>query len=34
MDGANVEMAEAVGEKNMFIFGMREPEVRKLKAQG
>jgi len=34
MDGANVEMAEEIGEENMFIFGMRVNEVNLLKQQG
>lgn len=34
MDGANVEMYEEVGADNIFIFGLREDEVGRLKAQG
>jgi glucan phosphorylase len=34
MDGANIEMAEAVGEQNMFIFGMHEPDVARLRQEG
>lgn len=33
-DGANIEIGEAVGDENIFIFGMRTPEVVRLKAQG
>ncbi len=34
LDGANVEICDAVGEENMFLFGMRTSEVEALKAQG
>merc|ERR1712113_1028552 len=34
MDGANVEMAEEMGEENMFIFGMSVDEVESLKVAG
>ena len=30
MDGANVEMAEEMGGKNIFIFGMKVTEVEEL----
>lgn len=33
-DGANVEINEAVGDDNVFIFGMSTPEVNQLKAEG
>ncbi|MDR0304895.1 MAG: glycogen/starch/alpha-glucan phosphorylase [Chitinispirillales bacterium] len=34
MDGANVEMAEEIGEKNMFIFGLRTNEVEDVQRSG
>ncbi|MCL2546414.1 MAG: glycogen/starch/alpha-glucan phosphorylase [Oscillospiraceae bacterium] len=34
MDGANVEMCEAAGEENMFIFGLREHEVEAIWREG
>lgn len=33
-DGANIEMAQAMGEENMFIFGLRTDAVQELKARG
>lgn len=34
LDGANVEIHEAVGDDNMFLFGMTTPEVNDLKRRG
>ncbi len=34
LDGANIEMADAVGHENMFIFGLKTEEVAALKKQG
>ncbi len=34
MDGANVEIYDAVGEDNIFIFGLTTPEVDQLKRNG
>ncbi len=34
MDGANIEIYDAVGADNIFIFGMSTPEVNELKKQG
>ncbi|MEO6103714.1 MAG: glycogen/starch/alpha-glucan phosphorylase, partial [Pseudoxanthomonas sp.] len=33
-DGANIEMAEAMGPENMFVFGLRADDVRQVKALG
>ena len=34
MDGANVEIYDAVGEDNIYIFGMKTPEVVQLQKRG
>ena len=34
LDGANVEIREAVGAENFFLFGLTVPEVRELKRAG
>jgi len=34
LDGANIEMADAVGHENMFIFGLKAEEAEKLKREG
>lgn len=34
LDGANVEIAQAVGDDNIFIFGMKTPEVETLRQRG
>ena len=34
LDGANIEIRQAVGAEHFFLFGMTEPQVRELKARG
>jgi starch phosphorylase len=34
LDGANVEIREAVGAENFFLFGLTVPEVRELRRNG
>jgi glycogen phosphorylase len=34
LDGANIEIREAVGEENFFIFGLNSQEVQDLRARG
>jgi glycogen phosphorylase len=33
-DGANIEMAQAMGKDNMFVFGLQTHEVEQLKSNG
>ena len=33
-DGANIEMAQAIGEANMFVFGLRTDQVARMKELG
>ena len=33
-DGANIEIAQAVGPENIFMFGLEAPEVREMKCRG
>lgn len=34
LDGANIEIRDAVGEENFFLFGLTAPEIGKLKTSG
>ncbi len=34
LDGANVEIAQAVGQDNIFLFGLKTPEVQQLQRDG
>src|SRR5207245_3859210 len=34
LDGANIEIREAVGAENIFIFGLQAQEIHTLRAQG
>ncbi len=34
LDGANIEIRDNVGDDNFFLFGLTEPEVKQLKAEG
>ncbi len=33
-DGANIEMAQAIGQEQLFVFGLRTEQVQALRAQG
>lgn len=33
-DGANIEIRQQVGDENIFIFGLKTPEVRQLRVEG
>lgn len=32
-DGATIEIAEAIGEENVFVFGHREDEITKMRSE-